>query len=90
MFAPGRGCHGRTPGLAYSPEGTAAELSDATGRRVDGPRTAGRKLAITVESLIELTSRQRRELERQVERTGAIREGIPELADGRVTVGPHA
>ena len=53
-------------------------------------RRAGRKIAITVEPLGDLSAAQRRALDEQVERVGAIMEGRPELAIGKITVGPHA
>jgi hypothetical protein len=53
-------------------------------------RRSGRKLAITVELLDDLTARQRRQLEDQVVRTGEILEAAPHLTIGPVTVGPHA
>jgi Winged helix DNA-binding domain len=53
-------------------------------------RRSGRKLDITVEPLVPLTLAQRRELDEQVERVGAILEGTPRLAIGTVTVGSHA
>jgi hypothetical protein len=53
-------------------------------------RRAGRKLAITVEPLKTITAGQRRALDDQVARVGAILEGTPELTIGTVTVGPHA
>lgn len=53
-------------------------------------RRAGRRIAITVEPLDALTAPQRRGLDEQVERVGAILEGAPSLAIGPVTVGPHA
>jgi hypothetical protein len=43
-----------------------------------------------VEPLAALTTAQRRELDEQVERIGAILEATPELIIGSVTVGPHA
>ncbi|HKQ00385.1 MAG TPA: winged helix DNA-binding domain-containing protein [Actinomycetes bacterium] len=53
-------------------------------------RRSGRKLAITVEPLGELTATQRRQLEDEVELVGAVMEARPTLAVGTVTVGPHA
>jgi DNA glycosylase AlkZ-like len=53
-------------------------------------RRSGRKLDITVEPLVPLTPAQRRELDEQVERVGAILEGTPRLTIGTVTVGSHA
>jgi hypothetical protein len=53
-------------------------------------RRSGRNIAITVEPLEELSSAQRRALDEQVARTGAILEGTPRLTIGPVSVGPHA
>jgi hypothetical protein len=51
---------------------------------------SGRKLAITVEPLRELTATHRRELDDEVELVGAVMEAKPKLTMGTVTVGPHA
>ena len=53
-------------------------------------RRSGRKLAITVEPLRELTATQRRQLDGEVELVGAVMEANPTLTVGTVTVGPHA
>jgi hypothetical protein len=53
-------------------------------------RRSGKKITITVEPLVALNARQRRELDDQVERTGAILEGEPRLTIGPVTTGGHA
>ena len=53
-------------------------------------RRTGRKLAITVESLRNLTAAQRRQLEEEVELVGAVMEAAATLTLGTVTVGPHA
>jgi Winged helix DNA-binding domain len=53
-------------------------------------RRSGRRLDITVEPLVPLTSAQRRELDEQVERVGVILQGTPRLTIGAVTVGGHA
>ena len=53
-------------------------------------RRSGRKLAITVEPLRELTARQRRELGDEAVLVGAVMEATPTLTVGPVTVGPHA
>ena len=53
-------------------------------------RRSGRKLAVTVEPLRELTARQRRELDDEVSLVGAVMEATPTLTVGPVTVGPHA
>ena len=53
-------------------------------------RRSGRKLAITVEPLRELTAAQRHQLEDEVELVGAVMEAEPTLTVGTMTVGPHA
>jgi Winged helix DNA-binding domain len=53
-------------------------------------RRSGRRLAITVEPLGELTATRRRQLEDEVELVGAAMEATPTLTVGAVTVGPHA
>jgi winged helix DNA-binding protein len=53
-------------------------------------RRSGRKLAITVEPLRELTATQRRQLDDEVELVGAVMQATPTLTVGTVTVGPHA
>lgn len=53
-------------------------------------RRSGRTLHITVESLVELTRRQRAELDEQVDRIAYVLEGRPNLTMGPVTVGSHA
>jgi hypothetical protein len=65
-------------------------LIDGVAAGVWHQRRAGRKLVITVEPLQELTTVQRRALDEQVERVGAIMEGTPELTVGAVMVGAHA
>lgn len=60
---------------------------------VDGvwhQRRSGRKLAITVEPLRDLTVRQRRELEDEVDLVGQVMEATATLTVGTVTVGAHA
>lgn len=94
------GCHPREhlfPGraaaraLAGSQAGNfPVLLIDGTVAGVWHQRRAGRALAITVEPLGTLTAGQRRELDRQVARVGAILEGRPTLTIGAVMVGPHA
>jgi hypothetical protein len=53
-------------------------------------RRSGRKVALTVEPLRDLTTAQRRELDAEVELIGTVLEATPALAVGPVTVGPHA
>jgi hypothetical protein len=53
-------------------------------------RRSGRKLAITVEPLRELTARQRRQLDDEAALVGAVMEAAATLTVGTVTVGAHA
>ncbi|MBT2227594.1 winged helix DNA-binding domain-containing protein [Nonomuraea sp. NEAU-A123] len=53
-------------------------------------RRSGRRLAVTVETLRELTPAQLRELDEQVALAGQILEGEPRLTLGPITVGGHA
>ncbi|MEN3613090.1 winged helix DNA-binding domain-containing protein [Plantactinospora sp. ZYX-F-223] len=53
-------------------------------------RRSGRRIDVTVESLVELRPRQLRELDEQVQRVGEILAGAPRLTLGEVAVGPHA
>jgi hypothetical protein len=53
-------------------------------------RRRGRKLAITVEPLRELTAPQRRQLDDEVDLVGAVMESPATLTVGTVTVGAHA
>ena len=53
-------------------------------------KRSGRKLAITVEPLRELTAPQRRQLDDEVGLVGMVTETTPTLTVGTVTVGPHA
>jgi hypothetical protein len=53
-------------------------------------RRSGRKLAITVEPLRDLTATQLRQLDDEVELVAAVMEAKPTLTVGTVTVGAHA
>lgn len=53
-------------------------------------KRSGRKLAITVEPLRELTAPQRRQLDDEADLVGMVMETTPTLTVGTVTVGPHA
>jgi hypothetical protein len=79
---------------ALSPAGQAGNypvlLVDGVVGGVWHQRRSGRRLAITVEPLGELSATQRRQLEDEVELVGAVREATPTLTVGTVTVGPHA
>jgi hypothetical protein len=65
-------------------------LIDGVAAGVWHQRRSGKKIAITVEPLEELTTAQRRELDEQVVRIGEILEGKPQLTIGNVAVGAHA
>jgi hypothetical protein len=86
------------PGAAatrgLSPAGQAGNypvlLVDGVVGGVWHQRRSGRKLAITVEPLRQLTAAQRRQLDDEVELVGAVMDAKPTLTVGTVTVGPHA
>ena len=79
---------------ALTPAGQAGNypvlLVDGVVGGVWHQRRTGRKLAITVEPLGELTATQRRRLEDEADLVGAVMEATPTLTVGTVTVGPHA
>ena len=85
---------GAAAARALTPAGQAGNypvlLVDGVVGGVWHQRRSGRKLAITVEPLRELTARQRRQLDHEVELVGAVLEAKPTLTVGTVTVGPHA
>jgi hypothetical protein len=94
------GCYPRElvfPGRAYERAlagGQAGNfpvlLDDGVVAGVWHQRRSGRKINITVEPLVELSGRQRRLLDDQVERIGEFFNGVPRLTFGTVTAGPHA
>jgi hypothetical protein len=53
-------------------------------------RKSGRRLAVTVEPLTDLSRAQRDQLDARVARLGEILDCQPTLTLGPVTVGPHA
>ena len=53
-------------------------------------RRTGKRLAITVEPLHELTAPQRRQLHDEVALVGAVMDAEATLSMGKVEVGPHA
>ena len=53
-------------------------------------RRSGTKLSITVEPLGDLTTKQRRQLDDEVDLVGGVMEAEPALTIGPVTVGAHA
>jgi hypothetical protein len=79
---------------ALTPAGQAGNypvlLVDGVVGGVWHQRRSGRKLAITVEPLRELTAPQRRQLGDEADLVGAVMEATPTLTVGTVTVGPHA
>jgi Winged helix DNA-binding domain len=79
---------------ALSPAGQAGNypvlLVDGVVAGVWHQRLSGRKLAVTVEPLHDLTATQRRQLDDDVELVGAVMQAQPALTVGTVTVGPHA
>ncbi|MFB6843395.1 winged helix DNA-binding domain-containing protein [Streptomyces sp. NPDC056373] len=85
------------PGKAYQRALGGGQAGNYPVLLVDGvvagvwhQRRRGRRTTVTVEPLVRLTARQRRELDEQVERVGEVLEATPELVVGEVTVGPHA
>ena len=79
---------------ALTPAGQAGNypvlLVDGVVGGVWHQRRSGRKLAITVEPLRELTASQRRQLGDEVDLVGAVMEAPATLTVGTVTVGAHA
>jgi len=85
---------GQAATRALAPSGQAGNypvlLIDSMVAGVWHQRRSGRRIDVTVEPLIRLTSKQRRTLEAQVERIGTILEGRARLTIGTVTTGGHA
>src|SRR6266702_2181879 len=85
---------GAAAARALTPSGQAGNypvlLVDGVVGGVWHQRRSGRKLAITVEPLRELTARQRCELDDEAALVGAVMEATPTLTVGPVAVGPHA
>ena len=79
---------------ALTPAGQAGNypvlLVDGVVGGVWHQRRSGRKLAITVEPLRDLTAVQRRQLDDEVDLVGAVMEAPATLTVGTVTVGAHA
>ena len=79
---------------ALTPAGQAGNypvlLVDGVVGGVWHQRRSGRKLAITVEPLRELTAPQRRRLDDEADLLAAVMEATATLTLGTVTVGPHA
>jgi DNA glycosylase AlkZ-like len=79
---------------ALSPTGQAGNypvvLVDGVVGGVWHQRRSGRRLAITVEPIRDLTAAHRRQLDDEVGLVGAVMGAEPTLTVGTVTVGPHA
>ena len=79
---------------ALTPAGQAGNypvlLVDGVVGGVWHQRRSGRKLAITVEPLRELTARQLRQLDDEISLVGAVMQATPTLTVGTVTAGAHA
>ncbi|MFE6526052.1 winged helix DNA-binding domain-containing protein [Streptomyces sp. NPDC057794] len=85
------------PGEAYRRALAGGQAGNHPVLLVDGvvagvwhQRRRGRRTTVTVEPLVPLTARQRRELGEQAERVGEVLEATAELVLGKVEVGPHA
>jgi hypothetical protein len=85
---------GAAAARALTPSGQAGNypvlLVDGVAGGVWHQRRSGRKLAITVEPLRELTASQRRQLDDEVDLVSGVMEATATLTVGTVTVGPHA
>jgi len=85
---------GAAASRALTPAGQAGNypvlLVDGIVGGVWHQRRSGRKLAITVEPLCELTAPHRRQLDDEVGLVGAVMEATATLTVGTVRVGPHA
>ncbi len=85
---------GAAAARALTPAGQAGNypvlLVDGVVGGVWYQRRSGRKLAITVEPLRELTPPQRRQLDDEASRVGAVMEATATLTVGTVAVGAHA
>jgi hypothetical protein len=85
---------GAAAARALSPSGQAGNypvlLVDGVVGGVWHQRRSGRKLALTVEPLAELTAAQRRQLDDEAALVGTVMEATVTLTVGPVTVGPHA
>jgi DNA glycosylase AlkZ-like len=85
---------GAAAARALTPAGQAGNypvlLIDGVVAGVWQQRRSGRKLAITVEPLRELTVAQRRQLGDEADLVGAVLEAVATLKVGTVTVGAHA
>ncbi|MEU1552352.1 crosslink repair DNA glycosylase YcaQ family protein [Streptomyces scabiei] len=85
------------PGAAYERALARGQAGNHPLLLVDGvvagvwhQRRQGRRTTVTVEPLGRLDAEQERELGEWAERVGDVLQARPELAIGKVTVGPHA
>ena len=85
---------GAAAARALTPSGQAGNypvlLVDGVVGGVWHQRRSGRKLALTVDPLRDLTAPQLRQLDDEVALVGAVMEATPTLTVGPVTVGAHA
>jgi len=85
---------GAAAARALTPAGQAGNypvlLVDGVVGGVWHQRRSGRRLALTVEPLRELTAPQRRQLDDEADLVGAVMAATVTLTVGTVTVGPHA
>ncbi len=85
---------GAAAARALTPSGQAGNypvlLIDGVVGGVWHQMRSGRKVAVTVEPLRELSAKQRRQLDDEVELIGMVIEAVPTLTIGTVTVGAHA
>ena len=88
---------GSSPGRAFERALARTQAGNLPVLVVDGSvigiwhqRRSGSRVALTVEPFRKLTTAERRSLEAQVERIGAIQEAAATLTIGTVTAGPHA
>ena len=85
---------GAAAARALTPSGQAGNypvlLIDGVVGGVWHQMRSGRKVAVTVEPLRELSAKQRRQLDDEVELIGMVIEAGPTLTIGTVTVGAHA
>jgi hypothetical protein len=94
------GCHPRAmlfPGAAAKRALTGGQAGNVPVLLVDGvvagvwhQRRSGHRIAITVEPLTRLTTRQRSDVEGEAARVGRISGGTAEVTFDVITVGPHA
>lgn len=93
------GCHPREllfPGRAKERALDGGQAGTVPTLLIDGVvagvwhlRRSGRRLAITIEPFMELSTRQRSALDEKVERIGVVLEGQPQLTIGDVVVRKH-